>query len=80
MFAATDSKTGTLSVIVVNRTQDKRYHAKIALGGAACAKADAFVLDGTSPKIQGPKPVTVEQSELRYDVAPMSAALFVCRK
>ena len=46
----------------------------------ACAKADAFVLDGTSPKIQGPKPATLEQGELRYELAPVSAALLVCKK
>jgi hypothetical protein len=81
IFAATDSKNpGSLTVVVINKTQDKRYKAKIALGGAACAKADAFVLDGTSPKIQAPKPAAVEQGELRYELAPLSAALFVCRK
>jgi hypothetical protein len=81
IFAATDSKSpGSLTVIVINRTLALRYKAKIALGGAACAKADAFVLDETSPKIQGPKPATVEAGEIRYDLAPLSAALLVCKK
>jgi hypothetical protein len=81
IFAATDSKNpGSLTVIVINKTQDKRYKAKIALGGAACAKADAFVLDGTSPRLQGPKPATLEQGEIRYELAPLTAVLFVCKK
>jgi mannan endo-1,4-beta-mannosidase len=81
IYAATDSKNpGALTIVVINKTQDKRYKAKIALGGAACPKAEAFVLDETSPKIQGPKPATVEAGEIRYDLAPLSAALFVCKK
>ena len=81
IYAATDSKNpGSLTVVVINKTQDKRYKTKIALGGAACAKAEAYVLDESSPKIQGPKSAAIEQGELRYDLAPLSAALFVCKK
>jgi hypothetical protein len=80
IFAATDSKNpGVLTVIVINKTQDKRYKTKIALGGA-CQKAEAFVLDGSSPKIQGPKPADIEQGEIRHELAPLTAALFVCKK
>jgi mannan endo-1,4-beta-mannosidase len=81
IFAATDSKNpGSLTVIVINKDQGKRYKAKLALGGAPCAKADAYVLDGTSPKIQGPKPAVIDQGAVRYDLEPVSAALFVCKK
>lgn len=81
IFAATDSKNpGSLTVIVINKDQGKRYRAKVALGGAACAKADAYVLDGKSPKIQGPKPAVIDQGAIRFDLEPVSAALLVCKK
>jgi len=81
IYAATDSKNpGVLTIVVINKTQDKRYKAKLALGGAACAKPEAFVLDASSPKIQGPKPAAIEQGTLGYELEPLSAALFVCRK
>jgi mannan endo-1,4-beta-mannosidase len=81
IYAATDTKNPEgLTVIVINKTQDKRYQARIALGGAPCTKAEAFVLDATSPKLQGPKPLSVEQGALRFPLEPLSAALFVCTK
>ena len=70
---------GVLTIIAINKTQDKRFKTKIALAGA-CTKAEAFVLDGTGPKIHGPKPAAIEQGEIRHELAPLTATLFVCKK
>ena len=78
IFAAKHSqKPGELTVIVINKDQQKRFAGVIEVG-AACRQAKAFVLDGSQPKIKPGNAATVAGGELKYTLPPLSATLFVC--
>ena len=77
IFAAKNSKNpGELTVLVINKDQQKRFAGVIAVGGYKQARA--FVLDGSGPNIEAGPPVAVEKGEIKYTLPPLSATLFVC--
>jgi mannan endo-1,4-beta-mannosidase len=77
IFAAKSSKNpGELSVIVINKDQQKRFAGVIAVGGYKNARA--FVLDGSGPVLKSGAPPTIVGGEIRYTLPPLSATLFVC--
>lgn len=80
VFAAKNSQNpGELTMIVINKDQQKRFAGVIEVG-AACQQAKAFVLDGSQPKIKPGTAATVANGELKYTLPPLSATLFVCTK
>ena len=79
VFAAVDSRhPGTLTVLVINKTQHAVFSGKIAIKGGAYAKAKVFGFDATSPKVRSFADAEVKDSQLAYRLPPLSATLFVC--
>ncbi len=79
VFAAVDSKRpGTLTVLVINKTQHAIFNGKIALKGGSYGKAKVFGFDATSPKIRSLADADVKDNQLNYRLPPLSATLFVC--
>ena len=80
VYAATDSKhPGTLFVLVVNKDQKARYTGKLSLKGpAAYTRAQAYVLDKTTPKVHAGDKVEIKDNAIEYALQPLSATLFVC--
>lgn len=79
VFAATSSKRPTeLTVMMVSRSQEERYHVTVELPGYSCPKS--FVLDDKGPD---PKPGPAAKSEAKtisYPLEPLSAAILICQK
>ena len=79
VFAASDSRhPGTLTVLVINKTQHTIFDGKIAIKGGAYAKAKVFAFDATSPKIRALPDADIKDNQLAYRLPPLSATLFVC--
>jgi hypothetical protein len=79
VFAATDARhPGTLTVLVINKTQHAVLNGKMAIKGGAYAKAKVFAFDAASPKIRSLADADLEDNRLTYRLPPLSATLFVC--
>ncbi len=79
VFAATDSKhPGTLTILVINKTQRTIFNGKIAIKGGAYARAKVFAFDAASPKINALTDADIRDNQLNYRLPPLSATLFVC--
>ena len=77
IFAAKSSKhPGELTVIVINKDQQKRFSGVIGVG--AYKQAQVVVLDGSGPTLKGGAPAAIKNGEVRYSLPPLSATLFVC--
>jgi len=77
IFAAKSSKhPGELTVIVINKDQQKRFAGVIAVG--AYKQAQVFVLGKSGPVLETGAPATIANGEIRYTLPPLSATLFVC--
>lgn len=77
IFAAKSSKNpGELTVIVINKDQQKRFAGAISVG--AYKQARTFVLDGSGPVLKSGAPVAITGGKLEYTLPPLSATLFVC--
>jgi mannan endo-1,4-beta-mannosidase len=82
VFAATDSKQpNVLTVIAINKTQQKRFDGIFRIAGAAkYQKAEAFVISPRSNTIAPVEAPNVEGNVVRYKLEPLTATLFVLRK
>ncbi|HEU5075661.1 MAG TPA: hypothetical protein VFU02_15820, partial [Polyangiaceae bacterium] len=79
IFAAKSRENpGELSVIVINKHQQKRFAGVINVG--AYKQARAFVLDGSGPQLVSKGPIAITDGAIRYALPPLSATLFVCNK
>lgn len=77
IFAAKSSKKpGELTVIVINKDQQKRFAGVLEVG--AYKQAKVFVLDGSGPAIKPGLVTPVANGVLKYTLPPLSATLFVC--
>lgn len=77
IFAAKNSKhPGELTVIVINKDQQKRFAGVIAVG--AYKQAQVFVLGKSRPILESGAPASIANGEIRYTLPPLSATLFVC--
>jgi hypothetical protein len=82
VFAASDSKQpGVLTVIAINKTQQKRFDATFTIAGSArYVKGESYVIGpggttispGSAPKIEG--------NTVRQPLEPLTATLLVLRK
>jgi mannan endo-1,4-beta-mannosidase len=82
VFAATDSEhPKTLTVIAINKTQQKRFDGVFTIAGAAkYRKVESFVISPSGTGItRGPAP-KLEGNVLRSKLEPLTATLFVLRK
>jgi mannan endo-1,4-beta-mannosidase len=82
VFAAVDAKRpNLLTIVVINKDQQKRFAGKIALPGRAkYGSAHVYVLDKSGPEVRDKQRVEISDNELDYDLEPLSATLFVCEK
>jgi hypothetical protein len=79
VFAAVDSQhPGTLTVLVINKTQHTVLNGKLAIKGGAYARAKVFAFDATSPKVRPLADADIRDNRLEYRLPPLSATLFVC--
>ena len=79
VFAATDSRhPGTLTILVINKTQHAIFDGRIAIKGGAYAGAKVFGFDATSPTIRPLADADIKDNQLAYRLPPLSATLFVC--
>jgi len=78
IYAALDSRK-VLTAIVINKELHTAFAGKIHITGANCKSADVFVLDGSEAKVRATAAVAVEDDQIEYRLAPLSATLFVCR-
>jgi len=79
VYAATDSRRpNVLTVLVINKDQRARYAGKLALRGPAkYGRAQAYVLDKSSPQIRAGDKVEVKDNQVEYTLPPLSATLLV---
>jgi hypothetical protein len=63
-----------LSVIVINKDQQKRFQGVLEVG--AYQQAKVFVVDASGPEIKPGKTTKVVGGELQYVLPPLSATLF----
>jgi mannan endo-1,4-beta-mannosidase len=82
IYAATDSKKpGTVTVLIINKDQQKNFRAKLGLDAAQkYGKAEAYVLDGSKAEVRPAGAVPVTGNKLEYSLPPLSAVLFVLEK
>jgi Glycoside hydrolase family 44 len=82
VFAATDSKrSNLLTVLVINKDQRAVFAGKLHLRGATkYAKAQAYVLDGTSPAVRAADKLEIKDNQIDYKLPPLSATLFICER
>ncbi len=65
-----------LTVIVINKDQQKRFQGVIQVGPYKQAKT--FVLDGSAPKIKAGPTLTISGGAIKQVLPPLTATLFVC--
>lgn len=81
IYAATDSKRpGSLTILVINKDQQKNFRAKLTLDGQKYGRAAAFVVDGSKAEVRPAGAIPVTGNKLEYALPPLSAALFVLDK
>jgi hypothetical protein len=79
VFAASDSRhRGTLTILVINKTQHAIFDGKIAIKGGPFATAKVFGFNAASPKIRALTDAELKNDQLAYRLPPLSATLFVC--
>src|SRR5690606_26773697 len=79
IYAAKNSKNpGELTVIVINKDQQKRFQGMLQVG--AYKQSKVFVLDGSGPEIKPQETATVVNGTLEYELHPLSATLFALTK
>jgi mannan endo-1,4-beta-mannosidase len=80
VYAATDSKkSGQLTVLVINKDQRARYTGQLVLRGSTkYGRAQAYVLDKSSPQIRAAGTIEVKDNRIEYTLPPLSATLLVC--
>jgi len=80
IYAATDAKQGTLSLVVINKDQRANYRGKIRLdGGAKYTRAEAFAFDASSPKLRALGAVQVQGQHVALALPALSATVVVLR-
>jgi len=79
IYAATDAKQGTLTLVVINKDQRASYRGKIRLEGGKYTRAEAFAFDGSSPNVRPLGALTVQESQLAVNLPALSATLVVLR-
>ncbi|MES1172367.1 MAG: glycoside hydrolase family 44 protein [Bacteroidota bacterium] len=82
IYAATDTKRrGLLTILVINKSQQANYHARIKIAGATkYGQARAFALGGGAPDVKPLGTVAVNNNEITHSLPALSATLFVCEK
>jgi mannan endo-1,4-beta-mannosidase len=82
VFASTDSKDPrVLTVIAINKTQQKRFDGVFTIAGAARYKtAQSFVIGPSGSALVPGEPPKLEGSVLRAKLEPLTATLFVLKK
>jgi hypothetical protein len=82
IFAATDSKQpGRLTIIVVNKDQQKKFDGRIQVGARArCNELRTFGIDREAPAVRALSGASFEGGELHAELPPLTATLFVCEK
>jgi mannan endo-1,4-beta-mannosidase len=82
IYAASDSKRpGSLTVVIINKDQQKSFRAKLALDAQAkYGKAEAYVIDGSKAEVKPAGAVPINGNKLDYALPPLSAVLFVLDK
>jgi mannan endo-1,4-beta-mannosidase len=82
VFAATDSENpGALTVVVINKHQQKRFDGELRLGGPQrYSRARSFRFDGSGPELKPGAAADIEDNVLRAKLPPLSATLFVCER
>ncbi len=79
VFAATGPK-GSLTVIAINKHQQKRYAGVFNVTGGGYARAQTFVIDRSGAGVKSGKLVEVGNGTLRHTLEPLTATLFVFQK
>ncbi len=80
IFAATDTKTGALTILIINKDLQKSYTAKLRLDSGKYTRADSYVLDRNAATIEPGPTLTIRANQLEHALPPLSATLFVCKK
>jgi hypothetical protein len=83
VYAAVDSKDpGRLTVVVINKSQQERFTAKVKLTGLGrpYASASAYVLGPEGAAIRSAGAVPIAGNTLTYVLPPLTATLFVCHR
>jgi Glycoside hydrolase family 44 len=82
VYAALDSKRpNVLTIIAINKDQRARYAGKITLqGNAKYGSARAYALDKSGPQVREAQALEIKDNVIDYQLAPLSATLFVCEK
>ena len=81
VYAATDSKTtGTLWILVLNKSQKNSINGKFKLQGKGIYQTyQSYGFDSTSSDVKPLKKDKIDQNQFSYSLPPLSATLFVCR-
>jgi mannan endo-1,4-beta-mannosidase len=82
VFAATDTKQpNVLTIIAVNKTQQKRFDGVFRISGAGpYGKVDTFAITPAGTAVKPGETAKIEGNIVRYKLAPLTATLFVLRK
>ena len=80
IYAATDTTTGALHVIVLNKSLDDSIHGNFQISGnTQFATADAYALTGASTNIQKKDSFQLTNNLFEYDLPAVSAVHFVLK-
>ncbi|MET0410885.1 MAG: glycoside hydrolase family 44 protein [Polyangiaceae bacterium] len=82
VFAASDSKQpNVLTLIAINKSQQKRFDATFTIGGSArYVKGESFVLGPTATSISPGAAPKIEGNVVQQKLEPLTATLIVLRK
>lgn len=82
IYAASDSKRpGSLTVLIINKDQQKNYRAKVRLDTQTqYSRAEAYQVDSSKAEVRPAGAIPVNGNKLEYTLPPLSAVLFVLNK
>jgi hypothetical protein len=80
VYAAVDSKSKNLTVLVINKDQRANYAGKVAVKGSPCDAARVFVLDKSGPQVRDVGRLEVKNNQFEYALPPLTATLFACER
>ncbi|MBC8131392.1 MAG: hypothetical protein H7X95_00315 [Deltaproteobacteria bacterium] len=82
VYASTNAKKpGALTIVVINKSQQAKFAARIQIAGATkYGQAQAFVLGTGATSVKAAGKVEIKENQISHTLPPLSATLFVCEK